>query len=540
MSDFKRYNFIVVGGGLAGLYTAYHLSHQGSVALITTDTLSMSNSYYAQGGMAAVMDAEDTFEEHFRDTIVAGRGLCDPATVRILTDEASERINELASMGMDFDHTPDGKVLLGLEGGHHHNRILHAGGDATGRMVTTFLIQTVEHTPNITILPGNSLVGLFVTHGVCHGAIVHNTERWANELLLAQAVVLATGGAGALYAPTTNPPKTLGEGLAIAHEAGATLRDMEFIQFHPTAHVEPDGSAFLISEAVRGEGAHLLDSQGRRFMVPIHAQAELAPRDIVARSIFLKMKEEHSDHVYLSTAHIDSAHLLKRFPTIHAYCERVGIDFTRGIDIAPSAHYTVGGVYTNEWGRTDVKGLYAVGEVASTGVMGANRLASNSLIECLVFGKRIADDIRSNIVATATDDNAVTEAARQLVLPALMPRQEEERWEQNEGNPLQESLRKLMMSNVGILRTKDEISVAVKRIHQELSQLNEQGKHMLAARRLAFRFSTALMIARGALEREESRGGHFRTDFPDTLTDDVAYHTLMRHFAVTHAPIDHE
>lgn len=520
----NTYDFIVVGGGLAGLYTALFLSREGKVALISNRSIEESNSYMAQGGMAAVMTKEDSPSLHFQDTIEAGRGLCDSEAVKILTEEAPERIKELIDLGMLFDTEREGQLALGLEGGHHRKRILHAGGDATGRMVTSFMIEQVRANKNIDLFLDHHVLRILVEGNKAYGILSYSHTTKSIEAYLSPTVVLATGGAAALYAPTTNPPQSLGDGIAMAYEAGADIMDMEFVQFHPTAFYTPDStSSFLISEAVRGEGAYLLDAEGNRFMKGLHPLAELAPRDTVAREIFKVLKREGTSHVTLSLQHLDPEYIKKRFPSIAKHCEKFGYDLTRQIPVAPAAHYTVGGIKVNLKGETSIEGLYAVGEVASTGVMGANRLASNSLVECAVFARRIADTVN---VQHLDDVDSLQKKVQQIVDSySSVSLRESDEWNDAIASSLLADLKALMMRNVGIIRTEEQLSEALSWVETKLSEVDTYRSRYLTANVLYMRLRVAWLIARSALERCESRGGHYRSDYPETLSDDQAYRT---------------
>ena len=398
-----KFDYIIVGSGLAGLYAAYKASFKGNVAVITKSLIRESNSFNAQGGIAVVTAGDDDPQIHKSDTLIAGRGLCEEEAVDILVNDGPDRIAEIIADGMKFD-TEGGALALGLEGGHHKRRILHAGGDSTGKWITEFVISKVNQQDNIEVFENTTLLDLLIEDGVCYGvrcwseneklqATESKAENGSEVLLFANHVFLTSGGTSAIFARTTNPETTVGDGLAIAYNAGCRIVDMEFIQFHPSALYQKDSpKAILISEAVRGEGAHLLDKRGKRFMVPIHELAELAPRDIVARSIFKQMIKDDVQHVTLSLRHLNREKILKRFPGIYAKCQGYGHDLTQEIPVAPAAHYTVGGIASNHNGRTDIERLYVCGEIAATGIMGANRLASNSLIECLVFANRAVED----------------------------------------------------------------------------------------------------------------------------------------------------
>lgn len=531
----QQYDYIIIGGGLAGLYCAYFLAQRGSVALIARRTIEESNSYYAQGGMAAVTDQQDSPTDHYEDTIIAGRGLCVPEAVKVLTDEAPDRINELIGMGMTFDEE-DGHLALGLEGGHHHRRILHAGGDATGRLVTTFMIEQVRQSRGITIFDHHSAVQILrsADGSHCQGLVTYDERAHRYDTILASAVVLATGGAAALYHPTTNPPTALGDGLWLASDVGAELMDLEFIQFHPTALYLPGYASFLISEAVRGEGAHLIDQRGERFMPALHPLAELAPRDIVARSIFLKMQEEGSDHVRLRLRHIDPKRLMQRFPTITEHCRQLGLDITDEIPVAPAAHYTVGGVGVDLNGCTRLPGLYAVGEVSSTGVMGANRLASNSLIECIVFGKRIADYAIAHPFTPSSTESLSTSTT----LPDLSWSLEQEQiYALEQQTEIMRQMGDILMSKVGIIRSKEGLIEALHALQHLSDSVEEDARHSIHAYATRRRIETAHLITHAALLREESRGGHYRSDYTETLPTGQAYRTRLLNGQISHQPI---
>lgn len=514
----RLFDFVVVGGGLAGLYSAYHLSRRGSVALIAQGAVEDSNSYHAQGGIAAVSAPGDTTGEHYDDTIVAGVYLNDPDAVRVLTEEAPARISEVVGMGMTFDKTPNGQTALGLEGGHHHHRILHAGGDDTGHRISDFMIRQVRAQEAITLFEHHEALELIVREGRCRGILVYDKEAHRIEPFLAGSVILATGGCGALFSPTTNPPTALGDGCALAHEGGAELRDMEFIQFHPTGLYTETDHAFLISEAVRGEGAILLNDHDEPFMKGRHPLADLAPRDVVAREIFREMKKSGASHVRLSLRHLDPERIRHRFPTITAYLDSLGIDITREIPVAPAAHYTVGGIATDLEGHTSLPGLYAVGEAASTGVMGANRLASNSLIECLVYGKRVAERAEGDPVD-------LTDLPEESV-PSL-GREQSEEWYRTEGKPIEEKCARLMTAYCGIIRRGDELRRLIVQLGTEEERVRPLSRDNVYALMTLRRLHLSTLIARSALSREESRGCHYREDFTATKPQGSVFHTLI-------------
>lgn len=537
----RKFDYIIVGSGLAGLYAAWKASLKGSVAVITKSFVRESNSFNAQGGIAAVTSFDDNPEIHKSDTLIAGRGLCEDRSVEILVNEGPSRIEEIIAEGMKFD-TENGVLALGLEGGHHKRRILHAGGDATGRWITEFAISKVEGRENITVFENTLLLDLLVEDGTCYGVRCWSSNPQLTDkssegngeeiMLFADHVFLTSGGASAVYARTTNPQTTVGDGVAIAYKAGCRVLDMEFIQFHPSGlYLKDSPQAFLISEAVRGERAHLLNKAGKRFMVPIHELAELAPRDIVARSIFKQMKQDGMPYVTLSLKHLDKAMILKRFPGIYAKCKEFGYDLTQEIPVAPAAHYSVGGVMSNNNGRTDVKRLYVCGEVAATGIMGANRLASNSLIECLVFANRAVEDT----VQVGKVDN----------FPTF-----EKQYSKDEANaPLYQELRQkvseIMNANAGIIRSEDTLNEGLRQI-AELGDVIKQKQaerggesnreyYLEASRRL---LCVARLIMSPALLRKESRGGHYREDYPCT-DEGYALHSVQRRGKdITTAPVN--
>ena len=533
-----KFDYIIVGSGLAGLYAAYKASMKGSVAVITKSFLRESNSFNAQGGIAAVTSNDDNPEIHKSDTLIAGRGLCEDASVDILVNEGPDRIEEIIADGMKFD-TENGVLALGLEGGHHKRRILHAGGDSTGRWITEFAISKAESQDNITIFEDTLLLDLMVKDGECYGVRcwsknreLQSVEGGSEVLIYADHVFLTSGGASAIYARTTNPLTTIGDGVAIAYKAGCRIVDMEFIQFHPSGLYRKDSSqAFLISEAVRGERAYLLDKNGKRFMVPIHELAELAPRDIVARSIFKQMKIDGRPFVTLSLKHLDREMILKRFPSINAKCKEFGYDLTQEIPVAPAAHYSVGGVLSNSNGRTDVERLYVCGEVAATGIMGANRLASNSLIECLVFANR------------AVEDTVKVGAVKEF--PTF-----EKQYSRDENNAqlyaeLKSQVAEIMNYHAGIIRSEESLTEGLQKIEQLRNVIkqkqDERGGeenreyYLEASRRM---LCVARLIMSPALLRKESRGGHYREDFP-CADEAFALHSVQRRGEqITTAPVN--
>jgi len=498
-----RTDFLVIGSGLAGLYAALYASGFGKVTLITKSTIEESNSFWAQGGIAAAMDPEDSTWFHIEDTLRAGRGLCNRKAVEILVEEGRDRVLDLISLGMEFD-SGEGGLELGLEGGHTRRRVLHASGTSTGREMVRFLIAAVEKNPSITKFEHTGIINFLSDGENCYGALVLD-QNFVPSLINAKSTILATGGASALYKRTTNPKGSVGEGIALSYQAGAEITDMEFMQFHPTAFYSENGESFLISEALRGEGAYLLNSQGKRFMTEYSEYAELAPRDIVSSSIFQEMNSSGQNHVYLDLRHIESDYIMKRFSNIYNFCLNSGIDATcELIPVAPAAHYTIGGVKTGLFGETNIKGLFACGEVAATGVHGANRLASNSLLECVVFAKRAVDGAVQ--ILKEEDANNIS----------IDSRNTEFEYSDSQSKSLSKhkaSISQILNSDVGIVRNRDGMLSAIDRL-DEISAFVEEftGYYKI---KLKMAVDVSLLIAKSALVREESRGVHIREDFPD-------------------------
>lgn len=499
-----EFDTVIVGSGLAGLSAAFHASRYGSVAIVTKSQLDTSNSYYAQGGIAAAIDPEDSPDLHLRDTLTAGRGICEADAVRILVEEGKERVMELIAMGMDFDKE-EGDYVLGLEGGHSKRRILHAGGDATGKELTLFMLAQVRNKKNIDSFEYITAVGLIKTSGAISGIHAYDFKSGENIVFRSNAVILATGGLSRVFARSTNPHTATGDGIAMAYEAGARLADLEFIQFHPSALFLPGKEAYLISEAVRGEGAWLLNEKGERFMKDIHPLAELAPRDVVAYSIYRQIQKSEKKHIFLTVAHLDKDYIKRRFSNIYAHLKEFGFDMTCDLlPISPAAHYMVGGIQTNLNAETNIPGLFVCGELASTGVMGANRLASNSLLECLVFGKRASDQ------------------AAKLIGEKLDIKQPDpiEVKTDNEGifMQYQNDIASLMSENLGIVRNKKSLELAVDKLSAIVNEFTytENEYNLMRIKNTA---NTCLLIAKAALCREESRGGHIREDYQKESPD---------------------
>jgi L-aspartate oxidase len=495
-----EFDTIVIGSGLAGLAAAYHSSRYGSVAIVTKSELDTSNSWFAQGGIAAVSTADDSPEFHIQDTLVAGRGLCDYDAVEILVNEGRERVKELIDMGMPFDRDSGGNILLGLEGGHSKRRILHAGGDATGKELTRFLLRKVVEKENITPFEFTAVVRLLVHDGWVYGVQGLDFYTGENIIFRGRSVIMATGGLSRVYSRSTNPHTATGDGIALAYQAGASIADLEFVQFHPTALYLPGKEAFLISEAVRGEGAWLLNKKGERFMKEAHPLAELAPRDVVAYNIFRQMNNSGDECVYLSLTHLDSGHISERFATISQKLKEYGLDMTHDlIPVAPAAHYMVGGIRSGLHGETNLKGLFVCGEAASTGVMGANRLASNSLLECLVFGKRASEE--------AAHGKHFKGKTGKLSPVTVSPENEQQFLE------LKNEMAGLMSGNLGIIRSRNQMEQALTRFEEIYSMVKDHlnDYNLLKIKNIA---EICILISRAAIIREESRGGHIREDFP--------------------------
>ncbi|PHV11579.1 L-aspartate oxidase [Chitinimonas sp. BJB300] len=514
----QRYDVLILGSGLAGMTLALQLADTHRVALVTKRQLTDGASQWAQGGIAAVLDSGDSIEEHVQDTLIAGAGLCDKAATRHILSNAREAIEWLIELGVPF--TPDANHETGYhltrEGGHSHRRIIHAA-DATGAAVIATLAAKILTHPRITVLENH--IGLDLITGKklgqlsagCLGAYVLDRNADKVETLLASQTVLATGGAGKVYLYTTNPDTATGDGIAMGWRAGCRVANMEFVQFHPTCLYHPHAMSFLISEAVRGEGGQLKLPDGSRFMPKHDARAELAPRDITARAIDFEMKKYGFDCVYLDISHQPAEFIREHFPNIHQRCMDLGIDITKQpIPVVPAAHYTCGGIVTDLEGRTDVPNLFAIGETACTGLHGANRLASNSLLETLVLGRATAKAIAAvpktaPPTAPAWDESRVSDADEQVVIA--------HNWDE---------LRRFMWDYVGIVRTDKRLERAAHRIALLRSEIDEYYSHfrvnndLIELRNLV---DTADLIVRSALQRKESRGLHFSRDYPETLDE---------------------
>jgi len=495
-------DYVIVGSGVAGIFTAIHLAEKGRVTVLSKQDLIAGNTWFAQGGIAAAFSPEDSPTLHFEDTWKAGNYFGDRAAISTLVEEAPARINDLFKLGVRFDRS-NGAIALGREGAHSMKRILHIGGDATGRELIESLIQTAKEI-GIRFIEDAFAEHIAVKDGRCSGLFYSTKEGL--HYIAARAVILATGGCGQLYQFTTNAPAVTGDGLVMAYKAGATLRDLEFFQFHPTVFLPPEGQPFLISEAVRGEGAYLVNASGERFMLQKHERAELGPRDIVSRAIVEEQRRTR-DFIYLDVRHLGAEFIPERFPTIYSRCLEWDLDITKElIPVTPAAHYLIGGIEVDLDGHTSVKNLFAVGEVASTGVHGANRLASNSLLEGLVFGYRVA-------LEAAKNTEPVKEALPQE-LTVYFSSCADQKTEQACAD-LRRDLTWMMWHKVGLIRTEESMLEMKKQLEKWLPlthyrysnpELNETANMLLIA----------MMMTEAALLRRESRGCHYRSDFTDS------------------------
>lgn len=514
-----RTGVLVIGSGAAGLAAALKAAERTTVTVLARGLLPESNSAWAQGGIAAALDEGDSPRFHIADTLIAGAGLCDEAAVAALAYDAPALMRELAALGVPFERSDPEHFALGLEGGHSQRRIVHVG-DATGWAVTRLLIEQAKLHPRITMVEGAQAVDLLDANGQIAGALVRDAQGGWWEMQ-ADATILASGGAGALYGLTSNQPTALGEGIAMAYRAGAEVADMEFVQFHPTVYRTRDGQGFLITEAARGEGGILRTPDGGRFMPAYDPRGELAPRDVVTRGIYAAMRRSGSDHVLLDLTHLSPARLAHHFPTICARLAQDGIDpAVTPIPVAPASHYLMGGVRTDLHGATSLPGLYAAGEVASTGVHGANRLASNSLLECLVFGRRAG--------TAATRQKAEGKRQHRTTLPILhSPHMDSlepfslfpfalEDWRSR--------LAATMSRSAGPLRDGAGLAQGLAELASWPTQVGPERPDAITATNAAL---TARLIVASALLREESRGGHFRSDFPQPR-DDWRIHSILR------------
>ena len=496
---------LIVGSGLAGLRAALGVDAKLSVVVATKQAAEQSNSYQAQGGIAGVLDPEDRFEDHVADTLGAGGSLCDVAVVERVVREGPQRIGELIDWGTQFDQAGD-RLALGREGGHGRDRVVHALGDSTGKEIMRVMIDRVEESANIDVWANTFTLDLLTLDGVCRGALVWNAEH-GKTMVWAKQTILATGGAGQLYRETTNPEVATGDGMALAYRAGAELRDMEFMQFHPTVLYIAGGSRSLISEALRGEGAWLVDRNGRRFMTDYDPRGELAPRDVVSLAIVSQMEKTRHPNVYLDLNHLDPANVLARFPGIAAICGEFDLDITRDrIPVRPGAHYMMGGISVDLDGRTTLPGLWAAGEVISSGLHGANRLASNSLLEAMVYGAHSGEGASQTAARLHDDFTAALVENPRIDAPS----------EPLNLADIRNSLQSLMWRKMGVRRDAEGLKEA-------LATIDHWSRYVLPrqfADPTGWELQNMLCVSRlmieAAIQRQETRGAHVRLDFPQT------------------------
>lgn len=524
----SKYSAVIIGGGIAGLYAALKIAEQSKLSdgllLITKSKIGESNSRYAQGGIVAVLNenTKDSTSLHISDTLKAGAGLSDFNVTKFISENSDHVIKDLLNFGVEFDKDEKDDFFLTLEAAHSVNRILHSGGDATGRGIEKALTKKVLNNPDIQVYEQTLAVDLLVSpNSECKGLIAFNDLTQEYEVIYSSAVILASGGLGQLYKYTTNPTVATGDGVAIAYNAGAVIQDMEFIQFHPTAlALDVDENRFLISEAVRGEGAKLVDENGVEFMYKYNEKKELAPRDIVTRAIFSEMRDQNLNNVYLNSTHLEKSMLQKRFPNITRICEENGIDISKDyIPVSPAAHYSMGGIKTSIEGKTSIKGLYAIGEVVSTGLHGANRLASNSLLECVVCASELANYLS---FANLTPPKQIDESIKKIVDKYS----EEVEYEEYDVDTLKAELQEIMWAYVGIFREEKSLRIANEKL-QALKAKFTVGAKCFNKYEYEFRnmLAVAQLIINSALKRKESRGAHFRSDYQ--ITNDIAQHNCM-------------
>jgi L-aspartate oxidase len=525
---YSKYSAVVIGGGISGLYAALKIAQQNKLSdgllLITKSKLGESNSRYAQGGIVAVLDenTKDSISLHVSDTLKAGAGLSDFNVTKFISEKSNIVIRDLLNLGVEFDKNSHDNFFLTLEAAHSVNRILHSGGDATGKEIENVLVQKVVQHSDIEVYEQTVAIDLLIDcDNECRGLIVFNDITKEYEVIYSSVVILASGGIGQLYKHTTNPSVATGDGVALAYNAGAIIQDMEFVQFHPTAlTLEVNENRFLISEAVRGEGAKLVDNESVEFMYKYHENKELAPRDIVTRAIFNEMHEKNLENVYLDATHIGKSVFQKRFPNIARICEENNIDISKDfIPVSPAAHYSMGGIKTNIDGRTSIRGLYAIGEVASTGLHGANRLASNSLLECVVCAYELAWYLSAK---NLTPPKQIDETIKNIVDKYS----QEIDYVECDIEKLKSELEDIMWDYVGILRDEFSLKTADYKLQKLKLQFPFKEK---CFNKDEYEFKNMLTVAQliinSAQKRKESRGAHFRTDYQ--VTKDVAEHNCM-------------
>ena len=530
MTQQHQSDILVIGTGGAGLSFALRVASDFSVTMLSKGPLVEGSTLYAQGGVSVVLDKHDSIDSHIEDTLNVGAALCDPNIVQFVAEQGAECVQTLIEMGVDFTRADDKSSSAGYhltrEGGHSHRRVIHAA-DATGLEIENTLEGQVRKHPNIELFESHLALDLIPSSRVglrdrrCMGAYVFDRETCEVKVFQARVIVLATGGAGKVYLYTSNPDVSTGDGFAMAWRSGCRIANMEFIQFHPTCLYHPQAKSFLVTEALRGEGARLLLPEGNRFMHRFDSRQELAPRDIVARAIDHEMKRLGADCVYLDISHRSPDFVRQHFPNVYRRCKSLGLDLTREpIPVVPAAHYTCGGVMTDRWGRTDVRALYAIGEVAFTGLHGANRMASNSLLECLVFARSASEHVRANI--------------DQYGMPPPLPQWDESRVEDSDEEVVVshnwEELRRFMWDYVGIVRSTKRLQRAKRRVDLLLHEIDEYygnfrvTNDLIELRNLAV---VADLIIRCAMNREESRGLHYTLDFPSTNDAEPPMNTVL-------------
>jgi len=502
ISNTIHFDVVIIGSGLAGLYTALNIDSSRSCCIMAKESIEISNSWLAQGGIAAAIGHNDEPELHLEDTLIAGAGMCDRKAVEVLVDEGPSDIRNLVALNVPFDLNASGELDVTREGGHHMNRIVHAGGDATGREAVKVLTYLVAKRGNVTMYDNSILIDVVTdAGGVCGAVIKTHVDNYV--LISTHNLVIATGGIGQVYKVSTNPSVATGDGIAVAVRAGAELNNMEFIQFHPTGlwSSEKENRAFLISEAVRGEGGLLKNSKGERFMLGTHELNELAPRDIVARAIVEELKKSGEDHAYIDITAEPEEVLSHRFPTIYNECLKRGINIANDwIPVCPVQHYLIGGIKTDLWARTNVHGLFAVGEAAYTGVHGANRLASNSMLECLVFGRRAAQRINDDLFRNTYVDD--------VKLPVLDIRPND----YLDYAGMREKLQQTMNDKCYVIRNKKDMLSALEEVTHMLSLLSNSFEDKREYYEMLNLCTTAKEILNAALARKESVGAHYRID----------------------------
>ena len=511
----EYHDIIIIGSGIAGVYTALEISQKYDITILTKETLDISNSVLAQGGIAVSLDKEDSPELHLKDTLYAGAGLCNEETVRVLVNEAAENIDRLRNFGVNFDKKNKYELSLGREAAHSINRIIHAG-DTTGKEVQDKLIAAVKTRTNIDIHERSFVIDLLTENGSCKGVLTYSEDAKCLKLYISDIIVCATGGYGQLYSSTTNPEVATGDGVSMAYRAGAELTDLEFIQFHPTVLFHPENKSFLISEAVRGEGALLKNVNGKRFMPEYHSLNELAPRDVVSRAIFEETKKTGAEYVNLDITFKGREYLENRFPNIYKTCLGYGIDMAKDmIPVAPAEHYCMGGIRADVYGRTNIKGFFACGECACNGIHGANRLASNSLLEGLVFGRMISMQVNDMLDCTGGSTgfkDIVNQTGRSTGFKDIVNQTGRRPLELDQSKVMADIQRE-MSGNVGIVRSRQGLLKALGKVNTYEKMLKNMKNETPEDFELQNVLLLSKLVTESALEREESRGAHFRADF---------------------------